>query len=277
MDLTAIAKLGANLNLVHGFIYFAPEAAEEYHSLGLVDAQSYFASRAAPLGAVPAEVVIAIFFNFNPDLVKGAIPSAWDVADPKDIEAARLRAAGRVLERAWADIDPTLIEEASRIAADMISNLGFEGKPLAAANASVAMPDDPRTGLWQRITVLREWRGDAHVAALVSAPVSALEALVLHAGTGQVPADILMGTRNWSASDWDATVSSLAERGLVDPDGTLTDAGQEFRAEIEGRTDRACVAMVDAAGDEQTTRLLESLRPLRRALQADGAFGRLGG
>ncbi|MCH7787954.1 MAG: hypothetical protein IH940_00760 [Acidobacteria bacterium] len=277
MDLGVIAKLGANLNLLHGFIYFAPEAAEEYRSLGLTDAQPYFASRAAPLGAVPAEVVVATFFNFNPEFVRAAIPSAWDVAKPTDIEAARLRGARRVLDRAWADIDPTHIDEASEIVGSVIANIGFEGRPLAAANSSIALPDDAHTCLWQQITVLREWRGDAHVAALVSAPVNALEALVLHAGTGQVPADILMRTRHWSESAWAETLSRFVELGLTDSDGSLTEAGQEFRGDIENRTDRACHAMAESIGEEQVTRLLELLRPLRRALQADGAFARLGG
>ena len=51
----------------HGMIYFAPEAAEEYEALGIAGRDGYFASRAAPMGRVPAEVVIATFYNFNPD------------------------------------------------------------------------------------------------------------------------------------------------------------------------------------------------------------------
>jgi hypothetical protein len=209
--------------------------------------------------------------------VAEAIPAAWAIAPPEEIEAARLRAVGLVLQRAWSDLDEGLIDEASALAGAMVAGLSFEGKPLAGANAAVPEPEDAATRLWQYITVLREWRGDAHVAALGSAPVNALEALVLHAGTGQVPADILKATRQWPDSAWQNTEESLAKRGLIDGEGALTIAGQEFRGEIERRTNGACVAMVDAVGEADTTRLVECLRPLRKALQADGAFARLGG
>ena len=90
-ELELSASLGAITNLVHGFIYFAPEAAEAYGALGLAPDQQYFASRAAPLGPVPAEVVIATFFNFNPDMVRAAIPAAWSVAAPAAIRPAGAR------------------------------------------------------------------------------------------------------------------------------------------------------------------------------------------
>ncbi len=94
MDSLVARKTWRTLEPVHGMIYFAPEADEEYRAIGLrANRMGYFASRSAPMGAVPAEVVIATFFNFNPDLVRRVIPEAWSLASPSQIVAARFAAA----------------------------------------------------------------------------------------------------------------------------------------------------------------------------------------
>lgn len=74
----------------HGAVYFSPEAAGQYAELGVDARTGYFASRSAALGAAPAEVVIAAFYNFNPQLVRRAIPAAWEAATPQRFAAARL-------------------------------------------------------------------------------------------------------------------------------------------------------------------------------------------
>ncbi len=276
-DLVALsARLGAMTNLVHGFIYFAPEAAEEYDALSLPASHHYFASRAAALGPVPAEVVVATFFNFNPELVHPAIPDAWSIASPAAIQTARIRAAGRVLRRVEPDITDDDLAEASEIAGAMIAGVGDAGRPLAAGNRATPEPDDSWERLWQRITVLREWRGDAHVAALVAAPVDPVEALALHAATGQVPKAALVGTRHWSDDAWNTTVQKLVRRGLLREDESFTEMGEAFRADIERRTDIASIPLIDAVGPDRTQRLIDLLKPVRRALLDGGAFAALG-
>ena len=96
-------------NLVHGFIYFAPEASEEFDALGLPADHHYFASRGAALGPVSAEVIVATFYNFNPALVAAVIPAAWSFVDPTEIQQARTRAAGRALRRVEPDLDAELL------------------------------------------------------------------------------------------------------------------------------------------------------------------------
>lgn len=270
------ASLGAITNLVHGFIYFAPEAASEYEAVGLAPDQQYFASRAAPMGPVPAEVVIATFFNFNPEMVRAVIPDVWRVAEPEAIQRARLRAAGAVLARCCPSVDVDQVAAASDLAAAMLSPLGYEGKPLAGANRAVPEPDDQWARLWQRVTILREWRGDVHVAALTAAPVDAVEALILHAATDQVPRDALVTTRRWPDDVWAAGVSRLRDRGLIDGDERFTDEGRAFREEIEHRTNVACLSMVHAVGEAGARRFVDLLKPVRRGLLDGGAFAMMG-
>lgn len=272
MDL--VAKLGTVTNSTHGFIYFSESAGAAYEELGLTGRQQYFASRGAALGAVPAEVVIATFFNFNPEIVRQAIPAAWDVADPAEIQAVRMRAAGAQLAQLDA-LPPDHVAEATALAGRMIAGVTDEGRPLGGANRAVPEPDDPWERLWQRVSVIREWRGDAHVAVLAAAPLTAVEALVLHAATGQVPRAALQATRQWDDAAWNQAIGALAQRGLVQPDGSFTDEGRSFRADIERQTNAAAAPLVDAIGPDDTARLIDLLAPIQRALVDSGAFARL--
>src|SRR5437867_2380966 len=100
-------------------VYFAPEATERYTALGLEPTRmGYFASRAAALGPVSAEVVIATFFNFRPALVRAAIPAAWRAAPIDQILAARIDAADAALRRALGDdvVASAEVQEAAHLA-----------------------------------------------------------------------------------------------------------------------------------------------------------------
>src|SRR3546814_19552696 len=92
-------KTWRTLEPIHGYIYFAPEAVDAYAALGVVGRSGYFGSRAAPIGAVPAEVVIATFFNFDPGLVRHAMDGLWDSVSPADEIATSFEDAAALLRR----------------------------------------------------------------------------------------------------------------------------------------------------------------------------------
>lgn len=269
----AVRRLSNTTNVIHGFVYFVPEAAEEYGKLGLTTFRpQYFGSRAAPLGVVGPEVVLATFFNFSPEAVADGIPVAWETASPEALQAARFSVAERVLDRVDGGMRPAEVAEASEILSAMVAQTSMAGRPLAAANNGVDLPADPVTRLWQLLTVVREYRGDAHVAVLTAAPISPVEALVLHAGTGLVDRERLQETRGWSDSAWEAAVAGLHGRDLADVDGRLTDAGAAFRVLIEDQTDTATQPMLDVVGDERVHHLCDLIEPLRDALIAEGVY-----
>src|SRR5437588_5612316 len=99
VDPVVARKTWRTLEPLHGLIYFAPEAADRYAALGIEGRAGYFASRAAAMGPVSAEVVIATFFNFNPELVRAAIPDAWQATTSDKILSARLEVADAALRR----------------------------------------------------------------------------------------------------------------------------------------------------------------------------------
>jgi hypothetical protein len=252
---------------LHGMIYFVPEAAEAYARLGVTGRAGYFASRAAPMGAVSADVVVSTFYNFNPELVHAAIPHAWEVATPAALVAARFDAADAAFRRVLGDAvvgseemrrAATLLRTAAEEAAHRV-----EGRPLAAGHADVAWPATPHLVLWHAQSLLREYRGDGHIAQLVTHGLTGLEALVTHAAAGDVPAPALKSTRAWSDEAWDEAVEALRSRGWLEPGDELrfTAWGAAQRQEIEDGTDALSAPAYEALGEERCTELRALMRP----------------
>src|SRR5947208_14975675 len=80
--------------------FFADECNEELAALGhRTYWDGYFASRAAPLGRVPAPVVHAAFYNFAEGEAARHIPSAWETIPPDASIAARERGSAASLRR----------------------------------------------------------------------------------------------------------------------------------------------------------------------------------
>ncbi|MFE5371054.1 SCO6745 family protein [Streptomyces mirabilis] len=264
------------VNPVHTSVYFAPEQQDELAALGLErGAMAYFAGRAAPLGEVGAGTVTATFYNFNHEHVARYIPAAWAVTTPEAVLAARLRGADGTLRRLLGEEVLTSKEmvEAAELALRATEACRREARPLYAANAGLSVPEKPHLALWHAATLLREHRGDGHLAALAVAGLSGIEALVLHNATGTAPTSALfMRTRGWSAEQWSAARDRLCERGLLDRAGDLTDAGAALRGEAEALTDRLGAAPYDHLGPAATARLTELAGGFTRTLRAAGAF-----
>jgi hypothetical protein len=272
MASSVVHDVHMTINLVHRLVYFVPEAAEEYGALGVHGAGGYFGSRSAPMGAVPDEVIIATFYNFSPLAVTSAMPGVWDTASPESLQAARFRVVERALERVSVDLSSEQIAQARALIDPVVADLVLAGKPLAAANAAVALPEDPLVALWQQLTVIREWRGDVHIATLITNEIGPCECLVLQVGTGRFPLRIAQVTRRWNESEWDAAVENLRQRGWMTADGTMTNEGIEARNGIEADTDRLCASIWQPIGDSGAAQLNELMMPIHTAIDAAGTY-----
>lgn len=276
MDPAQIGRADRALEPLHSMIYFAPEAEREYVDAGLRPGRmGYFASRAAPMGPVSAEVVAATFYNFNPELVARHIPRAWTLASPERILAARVAGADQALRRL---LGPDVIEgaelaELAELARAATAGCRLEGRPLYAGHAGLDWPDPPHLVLWHAATLLREHRGDGHIAALVRAGLTGLQALITHTATGRgfVPTAAKV-MRHWSEDKWQEAVQGLADRGLLAADGTLSAAGQALRADLEAQTDAMAAGPWARLGPDGVARVIELARPLARQVVAAGAF-----
>src|SRR3954469_12128652 len=181
MDSTTSREMH-KLEPLHGMIYFAPEAQEEYAAFGLDNqASGYFPARAAALGRVPWQVVQATFFGFSPFAGEDGMTGAWDRVSPEDLIAARYRAADRALRRLCGDlVDDPALKEAVDLYRTATAELPREGRPLYAAHATLSWPAEPHLAVWHGQMLAREFRGDGHLAVLLARDIDAPQSLELH-------------------------------------------------------------------------------------------------
>ncbi|WP_328384666.1 hypothetical protein OHS81_11245 [Streptomyces sp. NBC_00400] len=257
------------LEPLHATLYFAPEARQVAAGLGHdVSSRwpSYFAWRTAPLGAAGPELVAATYYTFSPRMIARHLPRIWTVADPAKVLDARLLAMDRALT-ALTDgrLSAAQLAEAARLARQAAENAGCAARPLAAANRDLPWPDAPHLVLWQAATVLREHRGDGHLAALLTCGLDPCEALVSFAAIGAAPAADFVG-RGWSAQEWSDARHRLAARGWIAPDGAATERARKEREAIERTTDRLAAGPWRALGHSRAERLAQLLHPVLSAV-----------
>jgi hypothetical protein len=271
------ARAHRALEPLHALSYFAPEVQQALVEAGLRPGRmTYFASRSAPMGEVCPAVVSATFYNFNPELVARHIPRAWTLAEPADITAARLAGVDRALRRLLGEdviACDDLVETAS-LARQAIEGIGGEGRPLYAAHAQLDWPEPAHLQLWHALTLLREHRGDGHIAALVRRDLNGIDAIVSHTATGRgFVAAAAQQLRGWSDEQWASSINRLRGRGVLEPDRlVLTEAGSQLRATVEANTDEMAIPPWQQLGASKAERLIEIGKPLTRLALANGAF-----
>lgn len=274
MDPRDAGRIARSLETLHSFGYFAPEVEEELTGIGLRRGRMcYFASRSAPMGAVSPGTVAATFFVFNPGLVEHHLSGVWGLASPEEVTAARYRGISRAWSRLLGDVDPDELAEAAELASTVAQACSVAGRPLSAGHADLPWPTEPHLVLFHALTIVREHRGDGHIAALLGEGLTGLEALVSHTATGRgFTVAAARTTRGWSEEEWDTTVADLAERGLLTPEGGLTEEGSVLRRRVEQATDRMALQPWQALGETGATRLAELGRPWVQQALANGAF-----
>lgn len=264
------------INPLHSTVYFSPDLGKELGELGIDDANAaYFAARGAALGAVGPGTVTATFYNFNHDLVARHLPAVWSVASPEAVLEARLRAVDTTLRRLLGPetIDSPELAEASELALRAAEACTRHARPLYAAHADLPVPEQPHLAYWHAATLLREHRGDGHLAALLAAGLDPVEALASHTATGKgMSPRWVLATRGWRRSDWEDATERLRGRELLDGEGELTGAGMALRAELEDATDRMDAAPYEHLGAEGVARLTELARGFLFTAASAGAF-----
>ncbi|MFC8434347.1 hypothetical protein [Streptomyces sp. NPDC057253] len=268
-----VRQLWHLLEPLHAVLYYAPEVFEEAAALGYDTKErwpSYFPLRAAPLGPVGAERVASAFYSFSPRMVAEHIDSGWSVAGPAAVLAARMRGIDRAYRAILGDrVDSPELAEAAALARRAAESADTAGRPLAAANAEVEWPEAPHLQLWQAATILREHRGDGHIAALLVAGLDPVESLVSFAAIGAASVE-RFESRGWSAGEWAAARRRLTARGLVDEQGGATDAGRDLRHQVEHHTDQLASQPWRLLGPTDTDRLADLLGDFWVAVLSSG-------
>ncbi|MEV5961853.1 MarR family transcriptional regulator [Kribbella sp. NPDC051952] len=259
---------------IHEVAYMADEPDEELQALGYESYWPlYFASRSAPLGRVPAEVVDALFYNFTPGEVAACIPSVWEVATPEAVLAARERGCVKALRRILGELaDSPAIARTAELALRAAFNAPMEGRMLYAGLRSLPVPEEPLARLWHAATLLREHRGDGHVTALVAAAIDGQESHVLQALYSDMKPRDFGRLDPLTDDQLEAVVDGLRLRGLVDAAGGFTPAGRKLRTEIEELTDELAAPAYTCLEPHEIDELVVELSPVAAKLNAASPF-----
>ena len=214
-------------------------------ALGLDFRAGYVAGRAASLGEPSPPVVAAAFAWFEPTRL-GAWYAAARAAAPRDqLVAARDTATAASLAGVLAGEDPA---EVADLLTGATADADGTGRPLFAGLRGRGAPSDPFQRLWWACDLVREHRGDSHVAVANAAGIGPVEMNVLTECWLGLPLLSYTATRGWPEAAMVAAVGRLEARGWL-RDGALTSDGRAVRAELEDRTDAAEQSVADALGD----------------------------
>jgi len=231
-------------------------------------------ARSAALRTDNPSVVWSAFFNFNPATINRLIPDTWRQVSFDDVLQAQTNVMKPLFDEALASMPAADLAELGALCRTVAvtARAASEGRPLCAGIASLPLPEDDCLLVWHTACLLREHRGDGHVAILVAEGLSRVEALVVHAAMMPRHAEVLRRSRRWSRADWQHAVVNLRLKGwLTDADvPTFTDAGRERRAWIEDRTDGLAAPAFETVGDKGVERMIALGRVYTDALEAGG-------
>jgi hypothetical protein len=232
------------------------EAREQYAALGLARFAGYVLGRAGTLGLPPAPLVVATFGVFEPDVLAAK-------------QAGAVRCLHRVLGDASRDV-----EEVVTVLRGGLDRAPLLGKPLFAGLRALDWPGDAWGRLWHAANLLREFRGDAHLAALLGAGIGPVEAnLLTEAHVGIATRDYTR-TRSWAEADITAALDDLIDRRLLvrqHDAAVLTERGAALRREIEDVTEAALDPVLEGM-EHGLDRVVERCTGWSQALRDAGAF-----
>ncbi|HET6775876.1 MAG TPA: hypothetical protein VFH36_21370 [Acidimicrobiales bacterium] len=252
-------------------VYFAPEAQQRYEALGLNYVEAYFGSRSACLGTVPWRVVSGVFAAFKPSVVERAMAGVHAKTDPQALLEARLAGArDQIVRMAGAPTDDFLV--AADLLLEVTDGLDGSGRALYSALAGLPVPgrDDPAGRLWRAADLVREHRGDGHIAAWLPHFDSAEITVLTEPWWGIEPGSYAW-TRGWDADDIASARARLVDRGLLDEEAGITEAGRALREQVEDTTDLAAREVIVRLGD-RIGELFTMLDPLSKAMLGQDGY-----
>ena len=137
-----------------------------------------------------------------------------------------------------------------------------------AALRAIPVPDEVVARLFHAASLLREHRGDGHIAALMTEGVGGLEAHVLFALDMGMPAEDFGRIHHLPAAQLAAVIDGMRDRGLIGEDGWLSDQGRAVKRRVEAFTDDLAAKPYESLEPAELDELMAALEPLATLLLA---------
>jgi hypothetical protein len=141
-----------------------------------------------------------------------------------------------------------------------------------AALRAIPIPDDVVARLFHAASLLREHRGDGHIAALMIEGVGGLEAHVLLALDMGMRAEKFGRIHHLPAAQLAAVIDGMRDRGLIGDDGWLSEQGCAAKQRVETLTDDLAAKPYESLEPSELDELMATLDPLATRLLAAQAF-----
>ena len=246
-------------------VYFSPDVNDAFEALGfgpgvgapgcltIAEPSGYYCSRAACMGQVPGEVVVAAFGVFNPALIIPAVERGWSIATAAEVLDARASGAPPRRWRGSSATTPDGLAEVTAVLQRAAAAGSASGRFLYAGLRSLGIPPTPWGALWRAVDTIREHRGDSHIAAWIATGLDPVEIGLLTELYYGMPLKRYHRGRGWTDADLDAGLDRLRARGLIDGDPAAADAGRHGAAGVD-RGGHRCPAAADPRGHRRRPR-----------------------
>lgn len=265
---TAARRLRDVIGPIGEHATWSPGVNQVVAKLGLGFVPGYVWGRAAGLGDPPGEVVAGAFAVYQPKLVATIYEHARRQCGRVGFLAAREEATISSLSGILGDADTDRAVAALRRGVEAADP---SGRILFCGLRSMGWPEDPVGQLWRACDLLREYRGDSHLAVWLASGLGPVSVNLLTELWLGMPLGVYTALRRgWSEADIAAAVVDLEARGFVAA-GEITPAGRTFREELEDQTDALVQPIIDAMGDDYES-TVRSLDGWSSAIVASGAF-----
>jgi hypothetical protein len=231
--------------------WWSRQASESAAALGLDFFSAYVWGRAAALGPdVAPPVVTSAFGVFEPGMIEGVLAVARATASHDAVLQARQAGGATGLAAATGAIDVSTVETLGRRLSDALAGLDGAARPLFSGLRSLPALTDPHGRLWRAAELVREHRGDGHLAACLAAGLDVAEMNVLTELWLDYPLGEYSATRGFPTERLNEAAGSLQGRGWLDADHLLTATGRAARESIEAATDATQAGLMAALGDD---------------------------
>jgi hypothetical protein len=195
----------------------------------------------------------------------------WRTTTPEAAIAARRMGCVKALRRILGDrVDDPTFARTAELLMKAATSVPYEGRPMYAALRAIPIPDDVVARLFHAASLLREHRGDGHIATLMVEGVGGLEAHVLLALDMDMPAEKFGRIHHLPAAQLVAVIGGMRDRGLIGDDGWLSEQGRAVKQRVESTTDDLAAKPYDSLepGElDELTANLEALAPPLLAAQ----------